>query len=380
MAALEQGTLTVRVPRTLLRGMKSMDYDYHWDTWFLPKFKQDFPNFDLHFEVMERELLEKAMQSPPDQHFPDVAFVENLREYAPLRESNAVISMWGRSRLEWHGWWVIFRQAPNMAAARAFLLWLAHPLHYKPSWNVSTKSISASDQAAVEALSREAVQDYVKEDLDALWSTFDPQAARFSGPEHDVKAGMFKVFNDVTVAPSIVEPILTFGNSRLAFVLVAASGEGPKDFGMIHSAVILRNEGGGWKVLYVEPVSPLPLLEDLLSSLDRLGFRDDIAETAPEITLIGPPDHAVLPSQPNPEMEWAKIDPKPATYVFEFQQRLPWGKDRWEPSYLNLVSPVSDGPTLHQEYSHAAGRWRVWAITKGGTVSMSEWRTITLTP
>jgi hypothetical protein len=149
---------------------------------------------------------------------------------------------------------------------------------------------------------------------------------------------------------------------------------------MIHSAVILRNEGGGWKVLYVEPVSPLPLLEDLLSSLDRLGFRDDIAETAPEITLIGPPDHAVLPSQPNPEMEWAKIDPKPATYVFEFQQRLPWGKDRWEPSYLNLVSPVSDGPTLHQEYSHAAGRWRVWAITKGGTVSMSEWRTITLTP
>ena len=61
MAALEQGTLTVWVPRTFLRGNGTYDQDLHWDTWFLPKFKQDFPNFDLHFEVMEREQLEKAM-------------------------------------------------------------------------------------------------------------------------------------------------------------------------------------------------------------------------------------------------------------------------------------------------------------------------------
>jgi hypothetical protein len=91
-------------------------------------------------------------------------------------------------------------------------------------------------------------------------------------------------------------------------------------------------------------------VEKFLSSFDSLGLRDDIAETAPEITLIGPPDHAVLPSQPQPEMEWARIDPEPATYFFEFQQRLPWGKDWWEPSYLMLVSPVSDGPTMHQKY------------------------------
>jgi hypothetical protein len=231
---------------------------------------------------------------------------------------------------------------------------------------------------AVEALSREAVRDYIQEDLDALRSTMDPQAARLSGHLHDA-IGLAKVFNDVTVAPSVVEPVLTLGNSNLAFVVVAASGEGPKDFGMIHSAVILRNEGAGWQVLYLDPNGSLPSAEKLLSSFDGLGLRDDIAETAPEISLIGPPDRAVVPSQPGPEMEWAKIDPEPATYVFEFQQSFPGGKDRWAPSYLQLVSPLSDGPTMRLRYSNTSGRWRVWAITESGIVSLSKWRTITLT-
>ncbi|MGO8734188.1 MAG: hypothetical protein ACLQVM_15550 [Terriglobia bacterium] len=370
-AALEHGTLTVWVPRTFVRGQgaQSADYDYHWDILLLTKFKQDFPNFDLHLEVMEREQLEQAMHSPPDQHFPDVAFIGNYREYKPLQDANAVVTMWGRSRIEWHGSWVIFRQATNFAAAEAFFLWLEHPLHFKPSWSVSTNSIGPADVAAVQALSQEAIRDYAKGDAEALWSTMDPAAARIQAFRNNEPLTLFSI-----------EPLLTFGNSRLAFVLLAATGEGDKTFGLDHSGVILRNTGEGWKVLYLlTEQDSLPMLEDLFSSIDRLGIREEVAAQAvPEVTLISPPDHAQLPQFPHPQIEWAAVDAPLATYVFELQGPL-HGKEGWVSSMIILISPAPNEPTLHWEWSYAPGRWRVWAISKAGVVSISEWRTIDYT-
>ncbi|MGO9271624.1 MAG: hypothetical protein ACLQOO_15400 [Terriglobia bacterium] len=369
-AALQYGTLTVWVPRTFVRGVVPKDHEYDWDTWVLAEFKHDFPNFDLRFEVLEREQLEQAMHSPPDEHFPDVALIANVRELRPLQDADSVVTMWGGPRVRVDGWWVIFRQTTNLTAAEAFLLWLEHPLHFKPSWSVSTTSISRDDVAAVQALSQEAVRDYVDEDPDELWSTMDPVAAHFQS---------FAMFGrNGTVTPISIEPLLTFGSSRLAFVLLAATGEGDSTFGMIHSGVILRNTGEGWKVLHLVPVDSLPRLEDLFSSFDRLGVEERAAEAIPEVKLIGPPDHAQLPQFPHPQMEWAKLDAKLATYVFEFQQRL-MGKEGWERSYIVLISPGSNAPTLRTEWSHAAGRWRVWAISKAGVVSISEWRGIDLT-
>jgi hypothetical protein len=363
-AALEHGTLTVWVPSTFVAGVNRVDYGYHWDILLLTKFKHDFPNFDLRFEVMEREQLEQAMHSPlQDQHLPDVAFIRNYRKYKPLQDANAVVTMWDRSRFEWHGWWVIFRQATNFAAGEAFLLWLAHPLHFKP-WSVSTNSIGPADVAVVQALSQEAVRDYVNEDAEALWSIMDPAAARFQAFG---KSGPLTLFS--------VEPLLTFGNPRLAFVLLAAAGKGDKVSGMNHSGVILRNTGAGWKVLFLLPEDSLPRIEDLFQSFDRLGLEEAAAQPLPEVTLIAPPDHAQLPSLPRPEIEWARVDAKLATYVFEFQLRLP-GKERWTPSSIILISPAPNEGTLRWEWSYAAGRWRVWAISKPGTVSISEWREI----
>jgi len=370
-AALEHGTLTVWVPRTFARGgsEQPVDFDYHWDILLLTKFKQDFPNFDLHFVVMEREQLEQAMHSPPDQHFPDVAFIGNYREYKPLQDANAVVTMWGRSRIEWHGWWVIFRQATNFAAAEAFFLWLEHPLHFKPSWGVSTNSIGPADVAAVQALSQEAVRDYAKEDAEALWSTMDPAAARIQAFRNNEPLTLFSI-----------EPLLTFGNSRLAFVLLAATGEGDNTFGVDHSGVILRNTGEGWKVLYLLPEEDsLPMLEDLFSSFDRLGLREEeAAQPVPEVTLISPPDHAQLPQFPHPQIEWASVDAPLATYVFEIQGPL-HRKEGWVSGSIILFSPVPNEPTLHWQWSYAPGRWRVWAISKAGVVSISEWRDIDYT-
>jgi hypothetical protein len=347
--------------------VQSADHDYHWDLLLLTKFKHDFPNFDLRLEVMEREQLEEAMHSPPDQHFPDVAFIENYREYRPLQDANAVVTMWGRSRFEWHGWWVIFRQTTDFAAAEAFLLWLEHPLHFKPSWSVSTNSIGAADVAAVQALSQEAVRDYVNQQAEALWSTMDPAAARIQAFRESELLTLFSV-----------EPLLTFGSSRLAFVLVAAMGEGDKTFGMNHSGVILRSTGEGWKVLYLVPEDSLPRLEELFQSFDRLGIEEAGAQPVPDVTLIAPPDHARLPQFPHPQIEWAAVDAPVATYVFEFQQGL-HGKEGWGPSYIVLIPSAPNEPTLHWEWSYAPGRWRVWAISKAGVVSISEWRVIDYT-
>ena len=374
-ALLEHGTLTVWVPRTFARGGNEhpVDFDYHWDLLLQAKFKHDFPNFDLRLEVMEREQLEQATHSPPEQHFPDVAFIGNYREYKPLQDASAVVTMWGRSRFEWHGWWVIFRQTTNLAAAEAFLLWLEHPLHFKPSWSVNTNSIGPADVAAVQALSEDAVRDYAKEDPEALWSIMDPAAARFQAFRQ-----AFRETEPLTLFS--VEPILTFGNSRLAFVLLAAAGENYKTFGVDHSGVILRNTGEGWRVLYLLPEEDsLPMLEDLFGSFDRLGLREEeAAQPVPEVTLISPPDHAQLPQFPHPQIEWAAVDAPLATYVFELQGRLP-GKERWSPSDIILFPPVPNEPTLHWEWSYAPGRWRVWAISKAGVVSISEWRVIDYT-
>ena len=369
-APLEHGMLTVWVPGTFARGGSEhpVDFDYHWDHLLLTKFKHDFPNFDLGFEVMEGQQLEEAMHSPPDQHFPEVVFIENYREYRPLQDANAVVTMWGRSRFEWHGRWVIFRQTTNFAAAEAFLLWLEHPFHFKPSWSVNTNSIGPADVAAVQAFSEDAVRDYVKEDPEALWSVMDPAAARFQAFGHD---------GPVTLLSC--EPLLTFGNSRLAFVLLTAMGEGDKTIGMNHSGMILRNTEEGWKVLYLVPGDSLPRLEDLFSSFDRLGLREEeAAQPVPEVKLIGPPDHSRLPQFPYPKIEWAPVDAPLATYVFEFQGRLP-GKERWSPSEIILCPPVPNEPTLHWGWSDAPGRWRVWAISKAGVVSISEWRVIDYT-
>jgi hypothetical protein len=59
----------------------------------------------------------------------------------------------------------------------------------------------------------------------------------------DPEASHFDDFGDRIQTLQNVEPLLTFGNSRLAFVLLAEIGQGEKAFGMAHSAVILRKLG-----------------------------------------------------------------------------------------------------------------------------------------
>ena len=380
-AVLQRGTLTGWVPKTYVMGLMSdataqVVQTYPWGI-LQKEFKRDFPDFDLDFQILEREdFLQRLHSSRPDPPYPDMGFVDNGRELDPLMKDNAVVTMWGQSRFRTNGWWVIFRQARNFEAGKAFMLWLSQPSHWSPM-PVRTTSIGPADIAKVQAISKEAAQGYAAVNPESLKSIMDPAAGHFNafGP-------------DGIIALESVEPALTFGNSRLAFVLLAEIGHGEKavkmapSFGMTHSMVILKKGGDGWKVLLLLPNRPLPQLENLLRSFDRLGLDEGPPEAVPPVTLLAPENHAQLPRYPRGDLEWGPVDPTLATYVIESEWGNPGG-EHWVPSSIELVPPVSSESSLRVKIPFGVGRqphrWRVWAISKSGVVSMSEGRIIDFT-
>lgn len=368
----QRGALTVLVPKT---DRHRRNYDYPWEI-LLNAFKSDFPDFDLDLQILdEGDFGERLHSAPQDPHFPDVAFVDNDNERRPLLDDKAVVMMWGRARFEFDFSWVIFRQAKHFEAGKAFMLWLAQSPRWKPM-PVSTASIGPVDIAKVQAISKKAVLDIAYGSRRSLWSIMDPAAGHFDD---------FGAYGTHTLQG--VQPLLTFGNSRLAFVLLAEVGQREKEpgvpqwFGMAHSAVILRNVGEGWKVLSILPNDSLPHLEELLGSFDRLGLDEGPPEAVPKVTLLAPADHAQLPPHLNPYLEWTQVDPNPAAYVLETQFTFD-PREYWSSSVIKVISPVPNESSLRMRMPYdnlPPLRWRVWAVSKSGIVSTSDWRKIDFT-
>jgi hypothetical protein len=266
---------------------------------------------------------------------------------------------------------VIFRSAKNFEAGKAFMLWLSQSPKWKP-WQVSTAAIGPADVAVVQAISKKAVQDFANGDAQSLSLIMDPEASHFDlgfGP-----LGPTKTLESAA-------PLLTFGNSRLAFVLLSAVGQGEKTFGMVHSAVVLRKVEDRWKVLLFLPGS-LPMLENLLRSFDRLRLEDGQPEVVPKVRLLSPVDHAQITRYPAGDLEWAPLDQLPAAYVIEYQFGQT-GQELWSTSSIRFVSPTHGEPLISMKIPFGVGhqphRWRVWAISGTGIVSTSDWRTIDFT-
>jgi hypothetical protein len=368
------GTLTVWVPNGYVRGRMNeptgqASDGYPWEI-LRGEFKRDFPNFDLDFKILERDAFVRALHSSQSgSPYPDMAFVDSDSELHPLLNNYAVVKMWGQPRFETDGWWVIFRQAKNFEAAKAFMLWLSQAPEWRPM-RVSTVSISPADIALVQAISKEAVQDYVDVNPQSLSSIMDPEASHF---DH---------FGDRIQTLQSTEPLLTFGNSRLAFVLLAEVGEGERAYGMAHSAVILRKIGKSWKVLLFLPNSSIPEIESLLGIFDSLGLDEGPPDAVSKVTLLAPADHARITRFPPSEIEWTPVDPNPAAYLIE-SQFCQLRSEYWSQSAVKVVSPVPYESSIRMEMSFGVGkqlhRWRVWAIDKSGIVSMSDWRVIDFT-
>jgi len=364
----QRGALTILVPKA---NQHRPGHDYPWEI-LLNAFKSDFPDFNLDLQILEgNDFTKRLLASPQDPHFPDVAFVDNDRELRPQLDDKAVVMMWGRARFEFSDSWVIFRKAKNFEAGKDFLLWLAQSPRWRPM-QVSTGSIGPADVAKVQALSKKAVLDIAYGSRRSLWSIMDPEGSHFD----------FGAFGHTLQA---LQPLLTFGNSRLAFVLLAEVGQtdspNPPSFGMAHSLVILRNQGDGWKVLTILPDDSLPDFERLLGTFDQLGLDEGPPEAVSKVRLLAPLDHAQLGPHSFPHLEWTQAEPNPAGYVLETQSTYR-GQVYWWPSTLKIISPVPDESPVRTGILYDVllpPRWRVWAISKSGIVTTSDWRVIDFT-
>lgn len=373
LAPLVRGSLDVWAPDTFFTGGEEpparITRQYQWSS-LLSEFRSDFPGFDLRFNVMARAAFVQATHLAPPNPPPDIVFVDNQSELAPLVDSNAVIGMLG-SRFGQNGWWLIFRQSKNFGAAEAFLLWLSQSPHWQP-WQLSTAPMRESDSAAAQAVATEAVNDYLRADAGSLSSVMDPQAS-----------GFFRLARGESESVGRVEPLLTFGDSRLAFVLTSAVCRGEKSLGISHSALVLRKVEGRWKVLlFLE--GALPSLEGVLRLFDRLRLEDGPQEALPVAKLLMPADHASITRFPQGELQWEAVDSHLSTYVVESQFCNPGRKyPNWSLSRIELTSPRRVEPLVKIPLPFGVGkqphRWRIWAISSTGDVSISDWRTIDFT-
>ena len=370
-AALQHGKLEVWVPKSYpastFDGSPLPPVTYPWAT-LLNEFNHDFPKFKLRFKILEREEFLGVLHSTElNSHYPDMAFVDNSREEEPLISGGAVM-MNSRSRFPYNGSWLSLPRSKNVRAGQAFMLWLSRSPHWK-AWKVGAAAMSQADITAVQTISKKAVVDFELGDFHSLSANMDREAYRFP------------LGSDPTKKVVSVDALTTFGNSRLAFVLMSSVSQTERSFGMEHLALVLRKVDDLWKVLLCMP-APLPDLEGILKSFGHLELKNGQAETIAQVSLVSPVDHARITRFPKGELEWKPLDPLPAAYVVEYQFGQP-GEDWWSPSWITVVPPTRGESLIRLEIPFGVGmqphRWRVWAISGTGVVSTSDWRTVDFT-
>lgn len=111
-----------------------------------PSFAADFPGARLvERTVPPEDLVRRVTSKSRDESAPDVAFIDNYGELEPLLESKIVLRAWGTSRFATRGWWVIFKDTPRLAMAKAFIRWLNRIPRWQPRAATSVISREASD-------------------------------------------------------------------------------------------------------------------------------------------------------------------------------------------------------------------------------------------
>jgi hypothetical protein len=359
-------------------------------------FAAEFPKADLvERNIPQADFVGRVRSKSQDDPPPDVAFIDNYRELQPLLESKVVLSAWGTSRFPTHGWWVIFKDTPHLEQAKAFVRWL----HRAPGWQPS---------AANDALSRQARETVHKAAIAAFHAMMSGDHARLEVLlDKDAARRRFAPI-DASSRLSNVTPILTFGNARIAFVILSAVGSGDSFYGLRQILFIFRNEGDGWRILQMDPNARGPIslnpprgiglppcdgsspssclrvdhsLPPLLGDFDRHILREGADSPPQSAVLIDPADRAVLPRWPErPEIAWRSDGPPDSTFIVESQYWDPEGEGNWSVSGLTFADRALSGQPFRQRAPFGVGmqphRWRIWTLVPSGAVAVSAWRTI----
>ena len=339
-------------------------------------FAKDFPKADLvERKIPPEDFVSRIKSKSTDELAPDVAFIDNYRQLQPLFESKVVLRAWGTSRFPTNGWWVIFKDTKHLAEAKAFVRWLNRAPDWQP--RATTGALSKQASETVQRASIAALHAMMSGDQARLEVLFDRDAAR----RRLLPIGSnFRLSN--------VTPILTFGNARIAFVILSAVGSGDSFYGMCQMIFILRNQGDGWRILHMDPNASVPIvsgsreiLPPLLRAFDGRIVPERAEPRPPSAVLVNPPDRAVLSRWPErPEIAWQSEAVADSTFIVESQFSDPGDEGNWSVSHLTFADISRGDQPFRQRAPFGVGkqphRWRIWTLVPSGAVSVSSWRTV----
>ena len=345
-----------------------------------PSFARDFPAGKLiEREISPTSFVSNIQDPPANQPAPDIAFIDSYAQLEPLVNAKAVSMVWGTPRFSTRGSWVIFNNTKHLAEAQAFSRWLSRA----PEWQPRAKNTAISTEAiqVVQSASITAVHYLMASDEAALETILDRDAAR-SRPSR-IGSG---------VAVSDVQPILTFGNARIAFVLLAVVASGDGFYGMKHMIFIFRNQGVGWRILYIvrdaptqlDPTRTFDSLTPFLRNFDSRIVSDRADSRQPAAVPVDPPDRAELPRFPNlPDIAWRSEASADVAFIVEAQFADPRDEANWSESNLTFVEVSRRVQPFKQQAPFGVGqqphRWRIWTLDPSGAISLSPWRTLIYT-
>jgi len=369
LTALQTGQIVVWI--------SSRTSSYSYSPAVAASFAADFPQANLvERKIPPEDFVKVVTSKSPDEPAPDVAFIDNYRELQPLLESKVVLSAWGTSRFPTHGWWVIFKDTQQLVKAKAFIRWVNRAPRWQPS--AATRALSPKASETVQKAAIAAFHALMSGDQAALDVLLDRDAARSGSEATDPSAR----FTDI-------EPVLTFGNNRIAFVLLSAVGSSQTFYGMRQMIFIFRNQGDGWRILQMDPNAMVPFVNEMretvlpppLLTFDSLVVTDRAGAPPPSAVLVDPVDRAVLPRWPErPDITWRSDASTDSTFIVESQFTSPRDEVNWSASRLTFSRRVTSGPPFRQRAPFGVGmqphRWRIWTLVPSGAVSVSAWRTI----
>jgi hypothetical protein len=338
-------------------------------------FAKDFSTSKLvEREIPRESFVSRVKAKTADEPAPDIAFIDNYAQLEPLTNAETVWLAWGEPRFATHGWWLIFKDTKHLAQAQAFVRWLVRA----PGWQPRAKNTSIPTEAiqVVQNTSIAALHAVMSGDQLGLEALLDRDAARSRPARADPSAQI-----------KDVQPILTFGNSRIAFVLLAVIASGDSFYGMPHMIFILRNQGTGWRILQIETNVQMPDAEGvqgidanppLLRAFDS-RIVGDRAEQLPAAVLVDPPDRAVLSRFPEPpDISWQSEARADAYFIVESQFANRGDEANWSESNLTFAETSRATQPFKQRAPFGVGaqphRWRIWTLGRSGAVSVSLWR------
>ena len=350
------------------------------DSYYSPavaaSFAADFPRAELvERKISPDDFVSRVRSKSTDEPAPDVAFIDNYRQLQPLIESKVILRAWGTSRFPTRGWWVIFKDTKHLAKAKAFVRWLNRPQDWQP--RATTGPLSKRTSETVERAAVAAFRAMLSGDQTGLERLLDRDAARMRLSPRDSN---FRL-NTVT-------PILTFGNGRIAFVILNALGSGDSFYGMRQMIFIFRNQGDDWRILQMDPNASAPfgsssreILPPLLRAFDGRILPERSEPRPPSAVLVNPPDRAVLPRWPErPEIAWQSEALTHSTFIVESQYSDPSEDGNWSVSNLTFANISRGNQPFRQRAPFGVGkqphRWRIWTLVPSGEVSVSSWRTV----